>query len=286
MSDYSIYMQHTTQEVNSKIVIFKTKSKCGQHNRLGMFTPKISVLFLVVWIATIANTADLETSHEAVEEFVQLKTGFGVLAVQDSAIGDFYTAVLEDSTILYVSKDLKFFIRGDLYEAERTDDEGLINHTENMRQELNVALLEALDPDSMITFPPLFEDTKASVYVFTDTTCGYCRKLHAELNDYHEHGIQVNYLAYPRAGVGSDAYNDMVSAWCAAKPQMALTDLKLGDSIDEASCDNPVEAQIALGRQFGLRGTPLIVLSNGKKIGGYVPAEELAEILESEGLMQ
>ncbi|HAH80198.1 MAG TPA: protein-disulfide isomerase, partial [Gammaproteobacteria bacterium] len=44
----------------------------------------------------------------------------------------------------------------------------------------------------------------------TDVDCGYCRKLHNEMAQINELGIEVRYLAYPRAGVDSDTHDKMV----------------------------------------------------------------------------
>ena len=103
--------------------------------------------------------------------------------------------------------------------------------------------------------------------------------------EYHERGIEIRYLAYPRAGIDSEPYNAMVSAWCSTTPHAALTQLKLGAQIDPQMCDNPIADQYRMGQLFGLRGTPLLVLSNGKTVGGYVNAEELEGILQEEGLL-
>ena len=46
-------------------------------------------------------------------------------------------------------------------------------------------------------------------------------------------GIEVRYLAFPRAGVGSKTYNSMVSAWCADDPNTAITALKARQTIPE-----------------------------------------------------
>ena len=103
--------------------------------------------------------------------------------------------------------------------------------------------------------------------------------------DYHGKGIEIRYLAFPRAGIDSEPYSAMVSAWCSNTPHTALTQLKLGAEIEAKTCKNSVADQYRLGKLFGLRGTPLLVLSNGKTVGGYVNAEELEQILKGEGLM-
>lgn len=96
----------------------------------------------------------------------------------------------------------------------------------------------------------------------------------------NELGIEVKYLAYPRAGVGSKSYNKVASAWCAEDKNQALTQLKNGHSIEENICEgNPVASQFQLGGQLGVRGTPAILLESGEMIPGYIPAKELAKKL-------
>ena len=72
---------------------------------------------------------------------------------------------------------------------------------------------------------------ETEIYVFTDVDCGYCRKLHSEIENYLKEGIQVNYLAYPREGLESKTYEKMQHAWCSDQPQRSLTSLKSGKTI-------------------------------------------------------
>jgi len=88
-------------------------------------------------------------------------------------------------------------------------------------------------------------------------------------------GVQVRYLAFPRAGVGSKSYDKYVSVWCSDDQQSSLTTAKAGGSVPSASCDNPVEESYKLGQQVGVRGTPTIVLDDGTVTPGYVPHKEL-----------
>ncbi|MFT5670969.1 MAG: thiol:disulfide interchange protein DsbC, partial [Glaciecola sp.] len=110
-----------------------------------------------------------------------------------------------------------------------------------------------------------------------DVDCGYCRKLHEEVPALNAKGIEVRYLAYPRAGIGSPSYNKIVSAWCAVDQQNALTKLKQLEPIPTNICaGNPVAAQFALGGKMGVRGTPALVLDSGRLLPGYMPADRLA----------
>jgi thiol:disulfide interchange protein DsbC len=91
--------------------------------------------------------------------------------------------------------------------------------------------------------------------------------------------IGVRYLAFPRAGIGSDSYKKAVSVWCSANPNKALTDAKGGKQIKAMTCDNPVEQHYEMGRQMGIGGTPALVLDDGTEVGGYVPAPDLIKML-------
>ena len=115
--------------------------------------------------------------------------------------------------------------------------------------------------------------------MFTDIDCGYCRKLHREIPQLNEMGIEVSYLAYPRAGIGSQSYSKYVSAWCAEDKLGALTLAKNGQEIPAKNCDNPIAAQYELGQQMGISGTPAIVLEDGRLIPGYLNAQKLANAL-------
>jgi thiol:disulfide interchange protein DsbC len=129
----------------------------------------------------------------------------------------------------------------------------------------------------MIIFKP--EESKYKVTIFTDIDCGYCRKLHSEIEQYMAEGITVQYLFYPRAGKGSESYTKAISVWCADDRKEALTAAKKGGSPETKSCDNPIDEHMQLGVDFKVRGTPMIVSEDGKVFPGYVPAKKLAQAL-------
>ena len=155
---------------------------------------------------------------------------------------------------------------------------GLVNLAENRRAKKRKALLDELAPEDMVVFSPSGE-TRTYVHVFTDVDCGYCRKLHQEMADINALGIEVRYLAYPRAGIGTPSHDKLVSAWCADNPNQAMTALKNGLTIPPAMCDNPTASQYELGQQVGVTGTPAIITADGRVLPGYMPAARLAGAL-------
>jgi thiol:disulfide interchange protein DsbC len=181
--------------------------------------------------------------------------------------------VMFGTEVLYVSGDGRYLIQGDLLDlSERR------NLSEETRSVARVTLLDKIPPEETIEFaPPRVEHT---VYVFTDVSCGFCRRLHRDMPQLNRLGIAVRYLAFPRNGEDSQAFHDMESVWCAADRKTAITEAKLGHGVKEASCRNPVEKQYLLGQSLGVRGTPAIFRADGRLLSGYMPPEELLEALE------
>ena len=170
--------------------------------------------------------------------------------------------------IVYLSDDGLYMLRGDLVDIETGR-----NVTETARSHARAETIGALGESSMVVFAP--ETVKHTITVFTDIDCGYCQRMHRQMADYNRLGIKVRYTAFPRAGLGSDTYDRMVSVWCASDSNAAMTDAKAGRAIAAARCDNPVGAHYEAGHAIGVRGTPAIVLESGEMIPGYVEPQEL-----------
>lgn len=177
------------------------------------------------------------------------------------------------SHIVYVTGDGKYLVQGEITDLMTRE-----SVTERREQGLMQSAIEGLDEKDMIVYGD--KDLPHTVTVFTDIDCGYCRKLHRQIGDYNKRGIRVRYLAYPRAGVGSASYREAVSVWCAEDPKTAMTLAKSGKKVPSRECENPVSEHFQLGQDFGIRGTPTMVLDDGELIPGYVPPERLSASLK------
>ena len=133
--------------------------------------------------------------------------------------------------------------------------------------------LKAVDKDEMVIYPAKGE-TKAVIYAFTDADCGYCRKLHEEIDDINARGIEVRYLAWPRS---QESIPKMEAIWCSQDRHAAMNQAKIGANVQAPNCANPVQAHMALGSRLGVRGTPAIFTEAGQQVGGYLPAAQLAQ---------
>lgn len=176
--------------------------------------------------------------------------------------------------IYYASADGLFLIRGEVLDLAQKK-----NLTEESRSAARRLLLESLDRNSMIIFAP--KEVKHHMTVFTDVDCGYCRKLHQEIEELNGYGIEVRYLLFPRAGIDSESAIKSQSVWCANDQRNALAEAKIGNEVTKKSCENPIAKNIGLADQIGLTGTPTIILDNGEIVSGYVPAAKLKEMFEA-----
>lgn len=200
------------------------------------------------------------------------------VSIEPSSLDGFYAVELNSGELLYTDAKGEYFMLGQLFKL--SDSEGFVNLTEGKRKSQRQKAIAKIDDKDMIVFPAEGE-RKATLTVFTDIDCGYCRKLHKEVPELNAMGIQVNYLAFPRAGAGSNAYRVMESIWCAesGKRNELMTRAKNGQQIEPISCSSPVLEQYTLGQSLGVTGTPALVLEDGSLVPGYMPAARLAQRL-------
>ena len=202
------------------------------------------------------------------------RPGLSIGAISGSKIPGLYKVSINNGPTLYATADGSHFVLGDLYQVANGQ---FVNIAEQEREGGRAEMMAAIKPADMVVFAPKQQPAKAVINVFTDVDCYYCQKLHQEVPDLNRMGIEVRYLAFPRAGIGSGSYKKIASAWCAKDKQTALTRLKNRQTIPTNVCTpNPIAGQLDLGRRVGVTGTPAMVTSGGKLMPGYVPALRLA----------
>ncbi|OUS23530.1 thiol:disulfide interchange protein [Thalassotalea sp. 42_200_T64] len=202
------------------------------------------------------------------------KLGLQVETVQASKMDNLFEAIT-DQGLFYTSADGSFLIQGKVYQI--TDD-GINNLTEESLAKVRVDGMKTFS-DSMIVFPA--KDEKYQMTVFTDLTCGYCRKLHNQIDEFNDLGITVRYLAFPRGGLSSQSYTDIRSVWCSDDQQSAMTQAKGGAHVAQKVCALPVAEQYNFGRKIGVSGTPAIILNDGNMVPGYKTPDQMQQILQS-----
>jgi thiol:disulfide interchange protein DsbC len=105
------------------------------------------------------------------------------------------------------------------------------------------------------------------VAVFSDPACSYCKRLEPELAALDN--ITVYTFLVPFQG-----QDKPIAVWCAADRELAWQRLMLqGDASllkASASCEHPVDRNLALAHRLGVQGTPTLIWANGSRTEGYV----------------
>lgn len=231
---------------------------------------KFKFVVLGMAVAAIISTnavsdEALDRVHDALNSI--LPQSLPLNSVIESPISGVYEALINNQ-IYYVFEKDGYLIIGDAIDVRSG-----ASLSDKKTEQAIYAVVNGTPPSNMVVFAAA--DPKRHVTVFTDIDCGYCRRFHQEVPQLTAAGMEVRYMAFPRAGVESESYNKIVNVWCSDDQQKAMTDAKNGVKLPAASCTNPVADQYRLGVQAGINGTPTLMLDDGTMIGGYVPADEL-----------
>ena len=234
----------------------------------------ITALVTCFLISTVNADSGEGQGYDAVETKIRsLVPNATTIAVSETPIEGILQVQI-NSDIVYVTADGQYLLQGQIMDIDTH-----ANLTDQAKSGIRLSLLTDVKLDEQITFSP--EQPEYDLIVFTDIDCGYCRKLHNQMKGYNEHGIAIHYMAFPRAGIGSDSYDKFVSVWCADDQKEALTLAKNGTDPVPQKCPNPIADQYELGRAVGVTGTPAMLTSDGALIPGYMPPEQLRQRLES-----
>jgi thiol:disulfide interchange protein DsbC len=210
---------------------------------------------------------------DAVKQKIESTLGITIIELSSAPV-DGLLEIITDKGVFYVSPDGKYFIQGRIFNL----DKGMLNETEVAVKGVRLNGVNQFEGSTVEFKAP---NEKYVVNVFTDVTCGFCQRMHKQMDQYNALGITLRYLGFPRGGLNSQSHQSLVSVWCAEDPQQAMTAAKAGESVPSKQCINQVDKHYAFGQMAGVTGTPNILLSDGSMIGGYQTPEQLLATLKT-----
>ncbi|WP_034944601.1 bifunctional protein-disulfide isomerase/oxidoreductase DsbC, partial [Erwinia oleae] len=194
-------------------------------------------LLLPLLITAVSGIAHADDA--AIQQALK-KLGLSQTEIQPSPLPGMKT-VLTESGVLYVTEDGKQFIQGPLYDVSG-------KQPVNVTNKLLEKKVDALSSEMIVYKAPKEQHV---ITVFTDITCGYCRKLHSEMADYNALGITVRYLAFPREGMTGQVAKEMTSIWCTADRRKAFDAAMKGEAVSPVDCKIDLSKHYKLGVLYG-----------------------------------
>ena len=260
--------------------------------RLGKLILSISLFVYATLV--VASTSNGNLSKEQLEiidlAVKKLNPQFNIKeSIVDSIsdLGLYKVVSNKDSEVFYISKEGRYFIYGDLLDLNNSDKNNR-NITELSKMFIRKSAIDKFPINKMIVFKPKrnswgIRKPVGIVTIVTDLDCPYGNRLHKEVEKAVDAGLEVRYLLFPRAGIGSDSYKKSVSVWCAKNHNKAFSMANNGETVASLSCKNdPIESQFNLVKKIGIYGTPTIILKDGKVIAGYVTSDSLLNLVKEE----
>ncbi len=238
---------------------------------------KAALFLTTVTLVLLTNTAGAQSLRDKLSAAIETasQNQLQIVDITETPLSNIYRVELSTGEMLYADAAGDYLFAGDMY---KTSAAGLMNLSAGTRSERTVELIAAVPEDEMIIFTPETA-TLATITVFTDVDCTYCRKLHGDIEALLARGVQIRYMAYPRGGANADSYDKMISVWCSDDRHKSLAQAKNGQNLPTRGCENPVLKHHAMGNQLGITGTPALVMPDGTLVPGYMDVDRLTAML-------
>lgn len=233
--------------------------------RMMMTTMLFSFLLLLPLGKTLALTN--EEASPILKEFI--KTEFRILEIREAPLEGFWEVVTEigqERKILYIHKNLRFVIHGQILDRQ-------------VKRNITLDRLKEFRKVNTSTLPlanaiPMGQG-KRKLYVFTDPQCHFCFQLHEELKRIND--LQTFFFLYPLTPA---SHEKTKAIWCSQSKLKALEEAYEGKELKSLSCDtSPIDKNIQLGKRLLVESTPTLLFQNGKMVEGYMGLDTLENLL-------
>ena len=192
----------------------------------------------------------------------------------DSVVKTPYLGLYEariGAELIYTDTKVEYLFAGSVLDAKTMD-----NLTEERVNQLSAIKWEELPLQNAIK--QVNGNGKRQIAYFADPNCGYCKRFEqqalAQLKD-----TTIHIFVYPILSPDSTA--KAKSIMCSKDKLKSWNDWMIRGQAPTASgtCDNPIEANQALGQRINVRATPTVFLMNGQKVPGAIPLAQLEKLV-------
>ncbi|MGE5189431.1 MAG: DsbC family protein [Gemmatimonadota bacterium] len=201
-----------------------------------------------------------------------------VLSVEMSPVGGLWTVGIEkdgNRWPVYVDFSKKFLINGQVIRLSTKE-----NVTDTQATEMSRVDVSAIPVDNAIVVGNPGAATR--IIVFSDPDCHFCGMLHKEIKKIvsERHDIVFLVKLYSRVN-NATTTRKALSVICSGSEKL-LDDAYAGKALPDPTCETPVVAEtFRLAGTLGIRGTPTMILPDGRVVRGYRDANAILTLLEA-----
>ncbi len=233
----------------------------------------LSLLAPMLALAQAADPAGKLTSEAIIKRTLEGRLG-GVKV--DAVTKTPYLGLYEvrmDSELIYTDEKMNYIFSGNII-----DGKNMQNLTEKRLRDLSSIKWDNLPLDAAVK--TVRGNGKRLLAVFSDPNCPYCKRFEKDLAKVDN--ITIYTFLYPI--LSQDSSDKSKGVWCSADKSKAWNDLMLNNTIPAtARCDTPIERTLELGRKHRVTGTPTLFFTNGERVPGAIPAEQIEKLLAENG---
>ncbi len=227
---------------------------------------KKSILLVLAFFLSFSAFADEISVKNAVEK----KLGRKASSVVKSPYLNLYEVYVEGQ-IIYTDEAVSLLIDGHLIDAKT-----MKNVTEERIGKLSAIKFADLPLAQAIKI--VKGNGKRVLVTFEDPNCGFCKRLAKSMVQ----TTDLTHYVFLLPILSPDSLEKSKQIWCSTDKAKAWTDWIIDGKAPsaKASCDTrAIQKNLEIGKQLNVTGTPTIFFTNGERIPGAAPIEEIEKRL-------
>ena len=228
---------------------------------------------LALALASFISTLSLANVDTVKTNLTKQHPNLKIENIQATGMKGIYSGSM-DGQVVYVGEDTQHILIGSMFRL--SDQKNLTKDLMLKQNSIDWKKLPLQDAVKMVR-----GNGKRQIAVFSDPNCPYCKQLETELSKLND--VTIYTFIYP---IKTQSIAVSKQVFCEKDPALAWSNL-IAKGIQPSSkktCANPIERNLSLGKSLALNGTPAIIFSNGFKVMGAYPAQEIEKMWQELGL--
>lgn len=241
---------------------------------------KIKAIFSMIGLMMAVSVPSFaqDESASVMAKLKEMYPSTQFTGIRPAEVGGLYEVMMRNN-VAYTDKTGRYFLFGHLWDMQER-----VDVTAERLAEANKVDIDSLPLKD--AFLRIKGKGSRKLVLFSDPDCPFCKRIESELAKLDD--VAIYTFPYPLLQLHPEARDKSIAMWCAADKAKAWDDYMKDEKLpsNKADCDNPIDRNIALGNKLGISGTPTMILANGRKLSGALPADQLEKAIQGAGAVK